>query len=149
MIWKQNNEQQYPSGHSNMSNHTLSAAISKFYLNPSMADIFFKIETKIGTGEWESIPSHKFLLAAISDVFCSTFDEKKEINDFNIGGTSPTAFKEFLRLFYFDEVILTSANAKQVIVLAKKFNQKSETFVPLTASLSHSNRTSSGICART
>lgn len=103
-----------------MSNSTPSNAIKKLHLSYSMADVCFEVQSE--SGYLERIPSHKLLLASCSEVFSSMLNNKDiKIDTIKLDHVSPTILKEFLRFFYFDEVILSSDTALGVINLAMKY----------------------------
>jgi len=114
--------------------------VSILFNNPIMSDVLFRIENK-------AIPAHKFMLAASSPVFYSSFyetmaqsrkqslahshrDRKStfvapqipggsqiiEINDI-----SASAFFEFIRFLYTDEVTVTLDNVQELIMLADDY----------------------------
>lgn len=91
-----------------------------FYLSSKAADVHFVFEVK---GQEILVPAHKIMLAARSSVFHSMFfGDSKEIDTVKISDASINAFKEFLALFYLDEVDIYSQHVYEFTNLAKKYN---------------------------
>lgn len=69
------------------------------------------------------IPAHKGLLAASSPVFDAMFNgELKEEGDLKIVDCSSKTFKTFLKLFYGDQLDLTTDNITEIFKLADKYD---------------------------
>lgn len=86
-----------------------------------MADVNFVFE--LCNGLSDRIPAHKNLLIATSEVFRVMFNGSwKEKHDVLIVDASPTAFREFLQFFYYDEVEVTTENVGQVMNMGHKYD---------------------------
>lgn len=92
----------------------------KLYLKSKKADVYFIFETN---GNCERVPAHKALLASASDVFdAMLYGSLKEQGDIKIVDASAEAFKQFLRLFYFNHIELTMETVAEVMYLGKKYD---------------------------
>lgn len=92
----------------------------KLYLKSKKADVHFIFESN---GSSERVPAHKILLSSASEVFDAMFyGSLKEEGDIKIVDASPEAFKQFLRLFYFNHIELTMETVAEVMYLARKYD---------------------------
>lgn len=92
----------------------------KLYLKSKKADVHFIFESN---GNSERVPAHKILLASGSEVFDTMFyGSLKEQGDIKIVDASAEAFKQFLRLFYFNHIELTMETVAEVMYLSKKYD---------------------------
>lgn len=90
--------------------------LSKLYLNDEYSDVKFVLEN-------EEIPANKIILAMASPVFHAMFyGPMKEKDVVQITDANASAFKEFLQLFYLDEVEMSMENIETVIRLADKYD---------------------------
>lgn len=104
-------------------NHWINS--SSLYLQEESADVFFEIVD--GGGNSHRIPAHKRLLTAGSEVFQRLFfgisqaseDIKIESDDDFV--VTAEGFREFLRIFYSNEIQITSQNFVQIYELARKY----------------------------
>lgn len=88
----------------NLPIEVFSAVGRKLYLESKNADVYFVFESN---GTTERIPAHKILLASGSEVFeAMFFGSLKEEGEIKIVDASCAAFKQFLRLFYFNHMEL-------------------------------------------
>lgn len=95
--------------------------MKELYLDVATADVFFNAKSR-ETGEMESIPAHKCILIKAAPVFDVMFCGKlKETGNIEIYDASAEGFKEFLQFFYLNEIQFTTANAIDVLNLAKKY----------------------------
>lgn len=113
------------------------APFLKFDANQRMFEKFQKIvieETKdvqfifaLNSNDVIKISAHKKVLAASSPVFYAMFyGPLKECGDVKIVDVSPDAFREFLQLFYNNEVKLTKKNRDEVNKLIDKYDVEVE-----------------------
>lgn len=94
-----------------------SELMASLYLNPKWADVLFLFEID------EEVPAQKSILAAASPVFDAMFfGPIKEKDVVKIDDSNPSAFKEFLQLFYLENVKLTMENTDEVARLADKYD---------------------------
>lgn len=94
-----------------------SKIFSDLYLDEKTADVWFKCGT-----EGDRIPAHKCILSKSSDVFDAMFYGKNaKDGDKEYPETDATAFKEFLKLCYMDEVGLNPNNIIEVMKLTHHF----------------------------
>lgn len=97
-------------------NKMASKSTEKLYLDAKTADANFIFEE-------DSIPAHKSLMAASSDVFDAMFyGELKEKRDVQIVGVTIDGFKKFLQFFYLNDVELNIENIADVMSLGHKYN---------------------------
>lgn len=102
-------------------NETLAKFTEKLFLDIESADVFFIIDDGFDTVE--RIPGHKYLLAAISDVFYAMFyGELKELGDITVYDVDPDIFKVFLKFAYYEHVDLTIKNVVQLMHLGEYYN---------------------------
>ena len=91
----------------------------RLYMRPEKADVYFIFESG------ERVPAHKLLLSSASDVFETMFNGSlKEEGDIKIVDASIDAFKEFLRFFYFNKIVLTVENVADLMYLGTKYDVK-------------------------
>ncbi|XP_055307600.1 BTB/POZ domain-containing protein 6-B-like, partial [Sitodiplosis mosellana] len=98
----------------------MSSTVKTLYLDAATADIQFDFSS--ADGKSERVPAHKLLLSTASVVFRNMFDgtwKRKKV--ITIDGTPVAALKEFLQIFYLNDIELTSENVIEVIALAKKY----------------------------
>lgn len=94
------------------------------YLKEKFSDVHFLFVSDDGT-TLKSVPGHKNLLGADSDVFEQMFyGELKENGDVTIADASQAAFMEFLQFFYLSEVKLSAEHIAGVMYLGHKYNVK-------------------------
>lgn len=92
----------------------------KLYLKSRKADVHFVFESN---GTSERVPAHKIILSSGSAVFDAMFyGSLKEEGDIKIVDASAEAFKQFLRLFYFNHIELTMETAAEVMYLGRKYD---------------------------
>lgn len=92
----------------------------KLYLKSKKADVHFLFESN---GSSERVPAHKMLLASASEVFDAMFyGSLKEQDDIKIVDASAEAFKQFLRLFYFNYIELSMEIVAEVMYLSRKYD---------------------------
>lgn len=92
----------------------------KLYLKSKKADVHFIFESN---GNCERVPAHKNLLSEGSEVFDAMFfGSLKEHGDIKIVDASAEAFKQFLRLFYFNHIELTMETVAEIMYLSKKYD---------------------------
>lgn len=92
--------------------------IKNLYLNELASDVHFTFQTS----SIERVPVHKCFLVVNSNVFNAMFSGFwSEKNEVDIVDASPSAFKEFLQFFYYDEVDLTMENVEEVLRLGQKY----------------------------
>lgn len=90
-------------------------------MNPKGADVNFVFKDAV-TNHFEKVPAHKIILSMDSPVFDRMFfGSTKEHGDIDIVDSSAAAFKEFLQLFYLNEVSLSFANVFYVTNLCVKY----------------------------
>lgn len=95
----------------------------KLYLDASLSDVNFLFSSF--DGRTTRVPTHRILLAAVSDEFKKIFYGKSKINgDVKVFDVSEAAFKEFLQYFYLNDVKLTVENINGVLHLGHKYNVK-------------------------
>lgn len=100
--------------------HCASKVNEKLYLNSNFADVHFVFKTKCGT---QRLPANKLILSVQSLVFNSMFfGALKEKGDVDIVDVSADVFREFLQLFYLNEITLTMDNIESVVRLADKYD---------------------------
>lgn len=97
------------------------------YLNEDTADIFFLCSDEADEGEDKvmkvRVPAHKVILASASSVFQAMFyGLLPEQNQVELTDTTADALKEFLQLFYKNDVTYTIENIQEVMYLADKYN---------------------------
>lgn len=92
----------------------------KLYLTTKLADVYFTC----GSNDGATIPAHKNLLAANSDVFERMFcgELQEDGDNICVTDTTSTVFKEFLQFFYRSEVKLTADNIADILHLGHKYN---------------------------
>lgn len=94
------------------------------YLSERFVDVHFLFVSDDGT-MLESVPGHRNLLAADSDVFEKMFyGNLKETGDVTIVDATAAAFKEFMQFFYLSEVKLSAEHIAGVMYLGHKYNVK-------------------------
>lgn len=94
------------------------------YLAEKFVDVHFLFVSDDGT-TLNSIPAHRNLLAADSDVFERMFyGDLKENGDVTIVDATDAAFVEFLQFFYLSDVKLTAEHLASVMYLGHKYNVK-------------------------
>lgn len=92
----------------------------RFYLNEKTADVRFLFE--VDNGEIR-VPAHKIFLAVRSSVFYSMFyGDIKERATVKIVDASVKGFKDFLTLFYLNEVEITGQNVDEITNLSNKYD---------------------------
>lgn len=95
------------------------------YLSAEEADVFFNCTSALG--EKERIPAHKYILAAKSSIFATIFYGPIEFDgNLNVDGVTPAAFKEFLKIFYVKDAIVSTENAFDVNILWMYYMTTSE-----------------------
>lgn len=102
-----------------MKNQFVPKEYEDLYLNFESADVnfIFKNDGKL------KIPAHKSILSAVSPVFNAMFfGGLREEGDVTIVDASPSAFKEFLQLFYLPKMTFTMANCEEVACLVDKYD---------------------------
>lgn len=115
------------------------------YLSNRFADVNFSFVSDDGA-VLESVPAHKNLLAADSDVFEKMFyGGLKETGDVTIVDASAAAFKEFLQFFYLTEVILSAEHMAGVMYLGHKYSAKK--CVDTCIDMLKNNLTNENVCA--
>lgn len=90
------------------------------YNNPLMADVYFTVGSSSAK---QRIAAHKYVLATGSSVFYAMFygglaDQK---DDIELPDVEPTAFQNFLRYLYCDEISLAADNVLSTLYVAKKY----------------------------
>lgn len=100
--------------------------LHQHYLNESSADVFF-ICSGGAEGEdkemKERVPAHKVILASVSQVFQAMFyGQLAEKNEIEITDATACGLKQFLQLFYKNEVSYTVEHFEEVLYLAEKYN---------------------------
>lgn len=94
------------------------------YLSERFVDVHFLFVSDDGAA-LESVPGHKNLLAADSDVFERMFyGDLKETGDVTIVDASAAAFKEFMQFFYLSDVKISAEHIAGVMYLGHKYNVK-------------------------
>lgn len=97
-------------------NKLLLLAGQKHYLSEELADFHFTFDSG------ERVPAHKVLLSA-SDVFQTMFNGSwKELKEVKIVDATADVFKEFLQIFYLEDVKMTTKNADEVMELANTYD---------------------------
>lgn len=103
----------------NYRNKIASNYLDKFYLDTESTDVNFTFQSD----STQSVPAHKVLLSAKSNVFKAMFfGESKEKGDVKVVGVTADAFRVFLQFFYLCEVQLTIENIADVMSLGHKYN---------------------------
>lgn len=93
---------------------------TSLYLNNDSADVRFVFEVD---GQEIVLPAHKIILSARSPVFHAMFfGELKEIGDIKINDASVNGFKQFLALFYLNEVKINGDTVFELTNLANKYD---------------------------
>lgn len=101
-------------------NKLLMRSGEKLFLDAKTADV--NLLVKIDADHFETIPAHKIILSAGSCVFESMFYGPSKVEgDIQIFNSSPDIFKEFLKLFYRSNIILTSESIFAVTDLCKRY----------------------------
>lgn len=91
------------------------------YLNESSADVHFICQSDDRQSEVH-VPAHKIVLASKSETFQTMFyGSLPEKGDVKLQSLTASAFKEFLQMFYFNEVVVTMENVDQVVDLSKQY----------------------------
>lgn len=91
------------------------------YLEEQTADVHFVVG--MPGSVTERIPAHKILLVAGSTVFRTMFfGSLPEKGDIVIPDSTPNAFKQFLKWFYYNNHVLTMDSIAGVLYLAKKYD---------------------------
>lgn len=129
-------------------NPTVNKSISKMYMSNDLADVYFTFPNEnvpsivpsakdmmmasvssamdMSSQPIESVkvPAHKLILASSSAVFRALFYGPRvtSASFVRITGTTSSAFKEFLQIFYLSKVGLTAGNMEEVLRLATKYN---------------------------
>lgn len=95
--------------------------MERMYLDKQTADVHFVVQT---TGHiTETISAHKLLLIASSSVFHTMFFGSSPVTgNIAISDATPTAFKAFLKWFYFGNPELAMESIEGVVHLAHKYN---------------------------
>lgn len=92
----------------------------KIYLNADTGDVNFIF---VENGDITTIPAHKAILAARSDVLERMFyGGLREPGDVRVCDSTAVAFQEFLQYFYLSDFELTAANLIAVLHLGHKYN---------------------------
>lgn len=100
-------------------NESVRRATEKLYLDVTTADVYFTF----GANPSEKVAAHKAILSVGSAVFQTMFyGSLIEKGDIPIVDASISAFKEFLQLFYQQNVRLTLDNIAEVANLCKKYD---------------------------
>lgn len=99
---------------SKYTNPHIATGFQKFYLNDTLADIYFAIGS-------ERIPSHKVVLAASSDAFKAMFSGSWKPEDIKIKNASFDSFKAFLKFFYSEEIELSMDHIEDVMTLGQMY----------------------------
>lgn len=103
----------------NFPSEVFSSIGQKLYLKSRKADVHFIFESN---GNSERVPAHKILLSSASEVFDAMFyGSLKEQGDIKIVDASAEAFKQFLRLFYFNHIELVMDTVAEVMYLGRFF----------------------------
>lgn len=103
-------------------NQNISKTTEKLNLNSELADVHFIFNID-GDGEIHRVPGHKLILAMNSSVFKAMFfGPLKEQGDIEIVDADSHAFKEFLKLFYLSNVMLSMECMEAVTRLADKYD---------------------------
>lgn len=98
-----------------------SKTCKNLYLDESSSDVNFVFTSSDGTQQY--LPAHKLLLANGSATFKAMFSgDYKEVDEVDIVDASCDEFKEFLQVFYLDELKITFQNAPGVMILADKYD---------------------------
>lgn len=93
-------------------------------MSERFVDVHFLFVSDDGT-TLQSVPGHKNLLAADSDVFEKMFyGNLKETGDVTIVDATAAAFKEFMQFFYLSEVKISAEHIAEVMYLGHKYNVK-------------------------
>lgn len=103
----------------------ISTLAEESYLDATTADVnfIFKIGHRKKNKQVERISAHKILLKFRSDVFDAMFyGQLMEKGDVYIVDATTDAFKEFLKIFYFDQPKFELAYVPGVLQLIRKYN---------------------------
>lgn len=91
--------------------------LKKLYLNPEKADVEFLI---IKNGIIWKIPAHKYILATGSEIFNAIFYSMEKVN-VSIDNASEESLKQFLQIFYLNNLRFTIGAMDGVLHLADRF----------------------------
>lgn len=101
-------------------NQSIPKTTEKLYLNEDLSDVHFLFNID---GAIQKVPAHKLILAMKSTVFKAMFfGPMKEQSDIEIVDAGIHVFKEFLKLFYLSDVMLSMESMAAVIRLADKYD---------------------------
>lgn len=102
--------------------------LSQHYLNADSADVFFecsdgqKVKSEFGSDK-VSVPAHKIVLASVSSVFQAMFyGPLAEGNSVKMTDVTAGGLKEFLSLFYKDELVCSQDHVPEILYLAEKYD---------------------------
>ena len=91
------------------------------YLNETSADVYFICQSDDRQSEVR-VPAHKIILASKSETFQTMFyGSLPEKGDVQLASLTASAFKEFLQMFYFNQVGVSMENVNDVVDLSKQY----------------------------